>query len=125
MVPVFFKQAVEAAGASAAAVSSPGAAASVVGLQWWRRPVVHALLAAGACRTVSGVARDLQAPVFQLISQVQQRIHTAMMALPCSACSAGCGGLSDSVGLRSDLQAPVFQLISQVQRCSQERGHWV
>eukprot|EP00208_Stichococcus_sp_RCC1054_P004564 CAMPEP_0206147880 /NCGR_PEP_ID=MMETSP1473-20131121/34867_1 /ASSEMBLY_ACC=CAM_ASM_001109 /TAXON_ID=1461547 /ORGANISM="Stichococcus sp, Strain RCC1054" /LENGTH=337 /DNA_ID=CAMNT_0053545001 /DNA_START=243 /DNA_END=1252 /DNA_ORIENTATION=+ len=59
--PVCFKWAVEAVGRGPV----PG--------PLWQQPVLRALLAAGACRAVSGIARDLQSPMFQLISQAAGR----------------------------------------------------
>lgn len=64
--PVCFKWAVEAVGRGPV----PG--------PLWQQPVLRALLAAGACRAVSGIARDLQSPMFQLISQVTPSVHTVL-----------------------------------------------
>lgn len=70
-MPLCFKWAVEAV--ARGPVAAPP----------WRQPVLRALLAAGVCRAVSGIARDLQAPVFQLISQVGRRGRCREEASPC------------------------------------------
>ena len=58
-IPVYFKQAVEAAGQGVAA----------------QPLLMRALLLAGACRMLAGICRDLQSPVFTLISQAWQQLH--------------------------------------------------
>lgn len=59
--PFYFKRAVDAMSSSAAALGSAGAA----------QAAAAGLVLFGACRALSGVAKELQGPVFAPVSQVR------------------------------------------------------
>jgi hypothetical protein len=72
LAPIQFKHAVDAlaAPAGAAAPSGAGAAAAAVAVG----AAVRALLLAGGCRLLSGVAKEMQFPLFTPVAQARSAL---------------------------------------------------